>query len=135
MMLYPAVDIRDGRCVRLVQGDFERETVYDQDPVAVAKRYESEGARWLHVVDLDAALEGIPRNRHVVQQLISSVGIPVQASGGIRDDEALDAMVSSGAGRVVLGTRALADPSFVAGAVERHGPAVAVGLDVRGTTL
>ncbi len=135
MILLPAVDIRGGKCVRLVQGDFGRETVYDEDPVAVAKRYESEGAEWLHVVDLDAALEGVPRNRELVAQVIRSVGIPVQCSGGIRDDEALDAASAAGARRVVIGTAALRDPAFVEAAVERRGAFVAVGLDVRGETL
>ena len=135
MILLPAVDIRDGKCVRLVQGDFERETVYDEDPVAVAKRYESEGAEWLHVVDLDAALEGVPKNRALVADVIRSVGIPVQCSGGIRDEEALQAASTAGAARVVLGTAALRDPAFVEDAVDRHGGFVAVGLDVRGTTL
>ena len=135
MILLPAVDIRDGRCVRLVQGDFERETVYDDDPVAVAKRYESEGAEWLHVVDLDAALEGVPRNRELVAEVIRSVKIPVQCSGGIRDGEALEAAKAAGAARVVVGTAALRDPAFVQDAVAKHGDFVAVGLDVRGQTL
>lgn len=135
MILLPAVDIRDGKCVRLVQGDFDRETVYDEDPVAVAKRYESEGAAWLHVVDLDAALEGVPRNRDLVAEVIRSVGIPVQCSGGIRDDEALRAARDAGASRVVIGTAALRDPGFVEKAVARDGGFVAVGLDVRGQTL
>jgi phosphoribosyl isomerase A len=135
MILLPAVDIRDGRCVRLAQGDFDRETVYDEDPVAVAKRYESEGAEWLHVVDLDAALEGVPRNRDLVAEVIKSVGIPVQCSGGIRDTAAVDAAKDAGAERVVVGTAALRDPSFVEDAVSAHGAFLAVGLDVRGQTL
>lgn len=135
MILLPAVDIRGGKCVRLVQGDFDRETVYDSDPVAVAKRYEADGARWLHVVDLDAALEGVPRNRDIVAEVIRSVGIPVQCSGGIRDGEALEAAHRAGAARVVIGTAALQDPAFVEGAVERLGGFVAVGLDVRGEIL
>jgi len=135
MILLPAVDIRDGRCVRLVQGDFDRETVYDEDPVAVAKRYESEGAEWLHVVDLDAALEGIPRNRELIADVIRSVAVPVQCSGGIRDVSAVDAANKAGAARVVIGTAALSDPAFVEASVVKHGSFVAVGLDVRGETL
>ena len=135
MKLLPAVDIREGKCVRLVQGDFDRETVYDEDPIAVAKRYESEGAEWLHVVDLDAALEGVPRNRELVAEVIRSVGIPVQCSGGIRDEDAVEAASRAGAARVVVGTAALHDPAFVRRAVERHGGFIAVGLDVRGQTL
>ena len=135
MILLPAVDIRDGRCVRLSQGDFDRETVYDDDPVAVAKRYESEGAQWLHVVDLDAALEGEPRNRELVAEVIRSVNVPVQCSGGIRDTGAVDAAKDAGAARVVVGTAALRDPAFVEETVAKHGDFVAVGLDVRGQTL
>jgi 1-(5-phosphoribosyl)-5-[(5-phosphoribosylamino)methylideneamino] imidazole-4-carboxamide isomerase/N-(5'phosphoribosyl)anthranilate isomerase len=135
MILLPAVDIRNGRCVRLSQGDFDRETVYDEDPVAVAKRYEADGAQWLHVVDLDAALEGEPRNRELVADVIRSVNIPVQCSGGIRDVTAVDAAKDAGAQRVVIGTAALRDPGFVEETVAKHGDFVAVGLDVRGQTL
>jgi phosphoribosyl isomerase A len=135
VILLPAVDIKDGKCVRLVQGDFARETVYDDDPVAVAKRYESDGAEWIHVVDLDAALEGVPRNRDLVAEVIRSVGIPVQCSGGIRDAAAIAAAKDAGAARVVVGTAALRDPPFVDKAVATFGDLIAVGLDVRGTTL
>lgn len=135
MILLPAIDIRGGRCVRLVQGDFAQETVYDEDPVEVARRYAREGAQWLHVVDLDAALEGVPRNRDVVAAVISAVDVPVQASGGIRSLEAIEAATAAGAARVVAGTQALLDPAFVEAAVARFGDAVAVGLDVRGTRL
>jgi len=135
MILLPAIDIRDGRCVRLVQGDYARETVYDEDPVSVAKRYEAEGAEWLHVVDLDAALEGVPRNREVVEDLITSIGIPVQCSGGIRSADAIAWARDAGAARVVLGTQALLDPHFVEQAVADAGDMIAVGLDVRGDRL
>jgi len=135
MILLPAIDIRDGRCVRLVQGDYAQETVYDEEPVSVAKRYEAEGAEWLHVVDLDAALEGVPRNRAVVEEVIRSVGIPVQCSGGIRSAEAIVWARDSGAARVVLGTQALLDPAFVEQAVGDARDMIAVGLDVRGTRL
>jgi phosphoribosyl isomerase A len=135
VILLPAVDIKDGKCVRLVQGDFSKETVYDEDPVAVAKRYEAEGAQWLHVVDLDAALEGVPKNRDLVAEVIRSVDIPVQCSGGIRTVEAIDAAKDAGASRVVVGTAALRNPDFVCDAAARHGDFLAVGLDVRGQTL
>ncbi|MFA5889600.1 MAG: 1-(5-phosphoribosyl)-5-[(5-phosphoribosylamino)methylideneamino]imidazole-4-carboxamide isomerase [Actinomycetota bacterium] len=135
MILLPAVDLRDGRCVRLVQGDFAKETVYDDDPVAVAKRYEAQGGDWLHIVDLDAALDGVPKNREVIAQVIGALSIPVQCSGGIRSLDAIEWAVSAGAARVVLGTQALRDPSFVEEAVARHGDVVAVGLDVRGERL
>jgi len=135
MILLPAIDIREGRCVRLVQGDYAQETVYDEEPVSVAKRYEAEGAEWLHVVDLDAALEGEPRNRAVVEEVIRSVGIPVQTSGGIRSADAIAWARAAGAARVVLGTQALRDPAFVEQAVADARELIAVGLDVRGTRL
>lgn len=135
MILLPAIDIRDGRCVRLVQGDYAKETVYDEEPVSVAKRYEAEGAEWLHVVDLDAALEGVPRNRAVVEEVIKSVGTPVQCSGGIRSADAIAWARAAGAARVVLGTQALLDPAFVEQAVADAREMIAVGLDVRGSRL
>ena len=135
MILLPAVDIRDGRCVRLTQGDYAQETVYDEDPVAVARRYEVEGAAWLHVVDLDAALEGEPRNRGVIGRVCDAVGIPVQRSGGIRSMEAIGEALAAGAARVVLGTQALYDPRFAEEAIATHGDRIAIGLDVRGDRL
>jgi phosphoribosyl isomerase A len=133
--LYPAVDIRGGRAVRLVQGRADAETVYDDDPVAAAVRFAEQGATWLHVVDLDAAFEGDPRNRHLIADIVAATDIPVQASGGIRSMADLDASISYGASRVVIGTMALEEPSFVAAAVAEHGDKVAVGLDADGTTL
>jgi phosphoribosylanthranilate isomerase len=134
VIVLPAIDLRGGKCVRLAQGDFGRETVYDDDPVAVAKRYVDQGAEWLHVVDLDAALEGVPRNRETIAAVIAAVTVPAQVSGGIRDDDALHAAFDAGASRVVLGTAALDDHDFVKMAVERA-DAIAVGLDVRGSRL
>ncbi|MPZ71973.1 MAG: 1-(5-phosphoribosyl)-5-[(5-phosphoribosylamino)methylideneamino]imidazole-4-carboxamide isomerase [Nitriliruptorales bacterium] len=133
--LYPAVDIRGGRAVRLTQGRADAETVYDEDPVAVAVGFAQAGAEWLHVVDLDAAFEGEPRNRHVIADIVKATGIPVQASGGIRSMRDLDDAVEFGASRVVIGTMALEEPAFVAAAVSEHAARVAVGLDAQGTTL
>lgn len=133
--LYPAVDIQEGRAVRLVQGREDSTTVYDADPVAAARRWADAGARWLHVVDLDAAFHGDPRNRRLIAQIVDATGIPVQASGGIRSMADLDASIGYGASRVVIGTMALEEPSFVAAAVAAHGDKVAVGLDADGTTL
>jgi 1-(5-phosphoribosyl)-5-[(5-phosphoribosylamino)methylideneamino] imidazole-4-carboxamide isomerase/N-(5'phosphoribosyl)anthranilate isomerase len=133
--LYPAVDIRGGRAVRLTQGRADAETVYDDDPVAVAVGFAEAGAEWLHVVDLDAAFDGEPRNRHLIADIVEATGIPVQASGGIRSMRDLDDSVEFGASRVVIGTMALEEPSFVAAAVSEHADKVAVGLDADGTTL
>ncbi|CAN5237051.1 bifunctional 1-(5-phosphoribosyl)-5-((5-phosphoribosylamino)methylideneamino)imidazole-4-carboxamide isomerase/phosphoribosylanthranilate isomerase PriA [soil metagenome] len=133
--LFPAVDIRDGRAVRLTQGKADEETVYDADPVAAAQVFADAGAAWLHVVDLDAAFTGEPRNRHLIADIVDATGVPVQASGGIRSLEDLDASIGYGASRVVIGTMALEDPSFVRAALDAHGDKVAIGLDAEGTTL
>ena len=133
--LFPAVDIRDGRAVRLTQGRADAETVYDDDPVAVAVGFAEAGAEWLHVVDLDAAFTGEPRNRHLIADIVKATGIPVQASGGVRSMRDLNDAVEFGASRVVIGTMALEEPSFVAAAVAEHEEKIAVGLDADGTTL
>jgi phosphoribosyl isomerase A len=135
LTLYPAVDIRGGRAVRLTQGRADAETVYDADPVGAAERFAEAGAEWLHVVDLDAAFEGDPRNRHLVADIVRATGIPVQASGGIRSMADLEDTIEYGASRVVIGTMALEEPAFVAAAVAAFGDRVAVGLDAEGTTL
>ena len=133
--LYPAVDIKDGRAVRLVQGREDDETVYDDDPVQAALRFAEQGAEWLHVVDLDAAFRGEPLNRKLIAGIVAATGVPVQASGGIRSMADLHDSFSYGASRVVIGTMALEEPSFVAAAVAEYGDKVAVGLDAEGTTL
>lgn len=135
LTLYPAVDIRGGRAVRLVQGREDRETVYDDDPVAAALRFAEQGAQWLHVVDLDAAFEGEPRNRDRIADIVEATGIPVQASGGVRSMADLEAAIGYGASRVVIGTMALEEPAFVAAAVAEFGDKIAVGLDAEGTAL
>jgi phosphoribosylformimino-5-aminoimidazole carboxamide ribotide isomerase len=130
--LYPAIDLRDGRCVRLYQGDYGRETVYGDDPVAQARAFVAGGARWIHVVDLDAARTGEPVNRSVIAAIAAAVDVPVQSGGGVRDDAAADALLSSGVRRVVVGTAALDDPDWVRHLAGRHPGRVAVGLDARG---
>jgi phosphoribosylformimino-5-aminoimidazole carboxamide ribotide isomerase len=128
--LYPAIDLRAGRCVRLYQGDFDRETVYGDDPVAQARRFAQEGAAWIHVVDLDAARSGDPVNRPVVAAIAAAVDIPVQAGGGVRTLEAAQALADAGVSRVVIGTAAVDQPELVAQVSQVV--SVAVGLDVRG---
>jgi phosphoribosylformimino-5-aminoimidazole carboxamide ribotide isomerase len=128
--LYPAIDLLDGRCVRLYQGDYDRETVYGDDPVAQALAFQAEGAPWVHVVDLDAARTGEPRNREVVAAIAGALDVPVQTGGGIRDEAAADALFDAGVARVVLGTAALEDPDLVRRLAARR--PVAVGLDARG---
>ena len=131
MELYPAIDLRGGRCVRLVEGDFEQETVYGDDPVAAAKSFEAAGASWVHVVDLDAARTGEPVNRDVVARIASSVGLSVQSGGGVRSVEAAAALLDSGVARVVVGTAAVSRPELVAEIARRWPGQVAVGLDHR----
>lgn len=135
LTLFPAVDIKDGRAVRLTQGKAAAETVYDVDPVAAARRFTDAGAQWLHVVDLDAAFTGEPANRHLIADIVQATGVAVQASGGIRSLDDIDASLDYGAARVVIGTMALEDPGLVRAALDRHGAKVAVGLDAEGTTL
>jgi phosphoribosylformimino-5-aminoimidazole carboxamide ribotide isomerase len=133
--LYPAIDLRAGRCVRLYQGDYGRETVYGDDPVAQARAFAAGGAPWIHVVDLDAARTGDPRNREIVAAIAAAVDVPVQTGGGVRDDAAADALLSRGVRRVVVGTAALDDPDWVQRLAARHPGQVAVGLDARGRDL
>jgi 1-(5-phosphoribosyl)-5-[(5-phosphoribosylamino)methylideneamino] imidazole-4-carboxamide isomerase/N-(5'phosphoribosyl)anthranilate isomerase len=133
--LYPAVDIKDGRAVRLAQGDADAETVYDVDPVAAARRFVGAGTPWLHVVDLDAAFTGEPRNRHLIEQIVAATGVHVQASGGVRTLADVEASLGYGAERVVVGTMALTEPDFVRSLLDAVGPRIAVGLDARGEVL
>ena len=130
MDLYPAIDLRDGRAVRLYQGDYDRETVYHEDPVEQARAFAADGAGWIHVVDLDAARTGEPRNRKVIADIVRAVPVPIQTGGGIRDEAAADELAEAGVARVVLGTAALEQPELVRRLAARM--AVAVGLDARG---
>ncbi len=130
MDLYPAIDLLDGRAVRLYQGDYARETVYNDDPIPQAKEFAAAGARWIHVVDLDAARTGAPRNRDVIAAICDAVDVPIQTGGGVRSEAAADALFDLGVTRVVLGTAALEDPELVRLLASRH--PVAVGLDARG---
>ena len=135
LRLLPAVDIRGGRAVRLVRGRADAETVYDADPVAAARRWVEQGSDWLHVVDLDAAFEGDPRNRHLIADICEATGAQVQASGGVRTIDDIRRSIGYGAARVVIGTMALEDPGFVATALDGFGEHIVVGLDADGTTL
>jgi phosphoribosylformimino-5-aminoimidazole carboxamide ribotide isomerase len=130
MIVIPAIDLRGGRVVRLFRGDFGHETTYDDDPVEVARRFEAEGARRLHVVDLDAAA-GEGSNRDVVREICRTVAIPVQLGGGIRTLDAVERALEDGAARAILGTAAALDPGFVAEAVDQVGDGILVGVDVR----
>ncbi len=131
MDLYPAIDLRSGRCVRLVQGDYSRQTVYDGDPLAVARDFEADGAPWIHVVDLDAARSARPENRAVVSAIVDAVDIPVQAGGGLRDEFSAEALLGAGVARIVMGTAAVEDPAMVRRVAARRPGRVALAVDAR----
>ena len=133
LILLPAVDVTAGQAVRLVQGEAGSETGYG-DPLEAALRWQEDGAEWVHLVDLDAAF-GRGDNRELLAAVVGKLDIAVELSGGIRDDESLDAALATGAARVNVGTAALEDPDWVRRAIARVGDRIAVGLDVRGTTL
>ena len=133
MNIYPAIDIKGGKCVRLIQGDFEQVTTYGDDPVAMARRWQSEGAAWLHVVDLDGARTGesSPDNVAAIRRMADEVGLPIQVGGGIRTPERAAQMLTQGAARVVVGTAAAQNDDLARAFFEQFGASVAVGVDAR----
>jgi phosphoribosylformimino-5-aminoimidazole carboxamide ribotide isomerase len=131
VILYPAIDILGGHAVRLLRGDYERETVYDADPLDAARRWQEQGASFLHVVDLDGARSGHPENLEHVERIASGIDVPIQLGGGLRDAEAVSTALGVGAERVVLGTAALAEPELVAALAAEYGERVVVGVDAR----
>ncbi len=132
MIVIPAVDIKDGKCVRLLQGRMEDETVYGDSPREMALRWQREGAAILHIVDLNGAFEGRGVNDRSVREIVEAVDMFTELGGGIRDMARLDALLDMGVGKVILGTAAIENPDLVSTAVEKHGPAkIVVGIDVR----
>ncbi|MBI2864946.1 MAG: 1-(5-phosphoribosyl)-5-[(5-phosphoribosylamino)methylideneamino]imidazole-4-carboxamide isomerase [Chloroflexi bacterium] len=131
MIVIPAIDLRDGRCVRLFQGDYSQTTVFSDKPVKVARRWQAEGARWLHVVDLDGAASGQPANLQVVREIVRAVDIPVQLGGGVRNLDAIETALDAGVRRVMLGTAAVEDESLIATACRRFGDAIVVAVDAK----
>ena len=131
MFILPAIDIKDGTCVRLYQGDFDRLTRYDADPVQVARRWQDAGASWLHVVDLDGALNGYPANLEVIRRIRRSVSLQIECGGGMRTLDAMQRMLDTGIDRIVLGTIALTDPDLLQAALQRWPERIVVGLDAR----
>ncbi len=133
MRLYPAIDILGGNAVRLVKGDFEAKTVYEEDPLSAARGWVQAGARSLHVVDLDGARSGAPVNLENLARISSELGVPVQYGGGLRSARAIGDALAAGASRVILGTAAFTDPALLASALAEHGPErILVSVDVRG---
>lgn len=131
MIILPAIDLKGGRCVRLRQGRAEEATVYADDPVKVAVRWQAEGAGWLHVVDLDGAFQGRPVHTKLILRMAAAVRIPIEVGGGLRTDEDVEALLSEGIRRVILGTRAWQEPEALQRLVDRFGDRVAVGIDAR----
>lgn len=132
MILYPAIDIQDGKCVRLERGVFSSTTVYGDDPVEMAKRWEREGGQYIHVIDLDGAQHGAGVNQEVIAKMAKAVSIPIQLGGGIRSMEDIDKALSLGVGRVILGTVAIENPLLVKEAVEKYGAdKIMVGVDAK----
>lgn len=131
MKIYPAIDLKDGKCVRLRQGRADEVTVYSSDPVVMARQWADAGGDWLHVVDLDGAFSGHPVHHEVVRAIAAAIPIPVELGGGLRTDDDIQKMLDAGVRRVVLGTRACADPAALAALVRTFGDRVAVGIDAR----
>jgi phosphoribosylformimino-5-aminoimidazole carboxamide ribotide isomerase len=132
MILYPAIDLKDGKCVRLLRGEMDAATVFNDDPAAQARAFEAAGCRWLHLVDLDGAFAGRAVNGAAVEAILAAVSIPAQLGGGIRDIEAIEGWLDRGVARVILGTAAVRDPALVRRAARAHPGRVAVGIDARG---
>lgn len=131
MIIFPAIDIRGGRCVRLRQGRADQETVYGEDPAAMGQKWQAEGAAWLHVVDLDGAFGARPQNFEVIRRLREAVTIPIQLGGGLRSLETLEAYLEMGIDRLILGTAVLKNPELVVQALRRYPGRIALGLDAR----
>ena len=132
MLLIPAIDLKDGCCVRLEQGRMEDVTVFSDDPVATARHWRDQGCRRLHLVDLDGAFAGAPKNREAIHAITRTIGeIPIQVGGGIRDEETIGAYLEAGVSQVIVGTRAIEDPDFLAGAAARFPGSLILGLDAR----
>lgn len=131
MIIFPAIDLRDGKCVRLYQGKFEESEVVGEDPLKVAMSFKESGAEYIHMVDLDGALNGEIKNLKVISEVVKTVGIPVELGGGIRDMKTIDMLIEAGVSRVILGTAALKNPQFVMEAVKKYKEKIAVGIDAK----
>ncbi len=132
MIIIPALDLKDGKCVRLLRGEKHRQTVYSDDPVEMALNWESEGAQYLHLIDLDGAFQGEPQNIEIIKEIVHKIHIPIELGGGIRDMGCIVRMLSLGLNRIILGTAAISDPDLVNRAIERFGPGkIVVGIDAK----
>mgnify|MGYP001211397038 FL=1 len=131
MILFPAIDLKDGLCVRLLRGDMQQATIFNPDPIRQAEDFETAGFQWLHMVDLNGAVEGKPVNTEIVSKVVSSVDIPIQLGGGIRNKKTLEHWINIGVNRIVLGTEALSDPEFVFQACADFPGKIVIAIDAR----
>lgn len=131
MIIFPAIDLKDGKCVRLYQGKFEESEVVGENPLKVAMSFKECGAEYIHMVDLDGALNGEIKNLKIIAEVVKTVGVPVELGGGIRDMKTIDMLIEVGVSRVILGTAALKSPQFVMEAVKKYGEKIAVGIDAK----
>ena len=131
MIIFPAIDLKDGQCVRLLKGDMRQATVFNDNPAAQARAFEAQGFRWLHVVDLDGAFAGKAANAQAVEAIVRAVGIPVQLGGGIRDGQSIERWLEGGVRRVILGTAAVRNPDLVREACRKFPGSIVVGIDAR----
>ena len=131
MILFPAIDLKEGKCVRLIEGRMDSATIYSDDPGSIARLWQEQGAQFIHVVDLDGAFAGQPRNRQAIAQIVKCVQVPVQVGGGIRDLATIEDLLSLGVNRVILGSAAIINPGLVAEAGQKYGEKIVVGIDAR----
>ena len=131
MIIFPAIDIRNGKCVRLKQGNFNQMETFSTDPADTAKKWESQGGKYLHIVDLDGALKGYPVNISTIEQILNQVQVPIQFGGGIRNEESVRRMLNLGVNRVILGTSALADKQFTESMIKKYKERIAVSIDAK----
>ena len=130
MKIFPAIDLYDGKAVRLFKGDYQQMTVYSDDPVSIAKDFEKKGAKYIHVVDLEGAKSGAPAHLHVIERIVKETNLFLETGGGIRNMQTVEAYLSRGASRVILGTSAVTDEAFLKAALEKYGDKIAVGADI-----
>ena len=135
MILFPAIDLKEGACVRLLRGEMDQATVFNDDPPAQARAFAAAGAHWLHVVDLDGAFSGRPENAAAVEAIVAALDIPVQLGGGVRDEAAIERWLAAGIARVILGTAAAREPALVKQACARWPGRIAIGIDARDGTV
>lgn len=131
MIIFPAIDLLNGKCVRLIQGDYNQERIYSDSPVEMAKEWEQKGAEYIHIVDLDGAKTGDSTNKEIIKEIANTVNIPIQVGGGIRNMEIIDYFLSNGVARVIIGTAAITNKDFLKEAVDKYGEQIAVSLDAR----